>query len=177
MNFSKLLIFIASFTKKLENTAYGFIVLKTPSLFVHRTDRCLRAWLTEFMLQPEQTREQKSTQPCDHHLYRLGVILDSFTLNKTTPNGLSLIVESPTPLCAHTFSPFRRRPKPEKNPMLKIHLPGLPSQCSVCQCVNLHFVYCSGIPRQTMLTTTRQPDSRRINSEILCPILTHIKLP
>lgn len=49
----------------------------------------------------------KRAQPCDHHLYRPGVILDSFTLNKTTPNGLSLIVLSSesTYLCVHTFSP------------------------------------------------------------------------
>lgn len=73
---------------------------KSPSLFVLPIWAILRWWNLCSNL-------SKRAQPCDHHLYRPGVILDSFTLNKTTPNGLSLIVLSSesTYLCVHTFSP------------------------------------------------------------------------
>lgn len=163
----KLLIFFANLVKNPSRTAHSrnFPVAICAPYHYRR-----RAWLMEFMLKPGQTREQKSTQPCDHHLYRLGVILDSFTLNKTTPNGLSLIVqrESDAVMCAH----FLTFPSSSKKSYAR-NSPFLPSS-SVELVVSVWIlVYCSGIP----FRPPAQPGSRRINSEILCPILTHIKLP
>lgn len=133
----KLLIFFANLVKNPSRTAHSrnFPVAICAPYHCRR-----RAWLMEFMLKPGQTREQKSTQPCDHHLYRLGVILDSFTLNKTTPNGLSLIVqrESDAVMCAHFLTfPSPRRPKILCS---KFTFPAVVSGVG-CQCVNPRLLF------------------------------------